>query len=153
MPDVPAAHDSFTITRSYRHAPPKVFAAFASEQGKERWFSGPNEHWDRTERAFDFRVGGVEIIEGVWKNGTVSRMDAVYHDIVPDRRIVYAYGMKIDGTPISVSLATIELVPEGTGTRLTLTEHGVYLDGYEDNGSRAHGTAELIDRMGASLTD
>lgn len=153
MPDAPAVHDSFTITRSYRQAPAKVFAAFATEQGKERWFSGPNEQWDRTERAFDFRVGGVEIIEGRWKNGTVSRMDAVYHDIVPDRRIVYAYGMKIDGTPISVSLTTIELTPEGTGTRLVLTEHGVYLDGYEDGGSRAHGTAELIDRMGTSLSD
>lgn len=150
MPDA-AVHDCFTLTRSYKHAPAKVFAAFATEEGKERWFSGPNDQWDRTDRQFDFRVGGIETIEGVWKNGMISRMDLVYHDIVPDRRIVYAYGMKINGTPISVSLATLELTPDGAGTRLTLTEHGVYLDGFEDGGGREHGTNELIDKMGATL--
>lgn len=151
MPDTRAVHDSFTLERRYPHAPAKVFAAFATEEGKRAWFSGPNDQWDLVERHFDFRAGGGEVLEGRWKTGRVSRFDASYHDIVPDRRIVYAYRMRIDGTPISVSLATIELLPDGAGTHLIVTEQGVFLDGYADEGSRAHGTGILLDRLGASL--
>ncbi len=156
MPDAPAVHDQFTIERSFPHPPAKVFAAFATEAGKERWFSGPNPDWERTERVFEFRIGGIETIEGRWKGGhhttgTVTRMDLVYHDIVPDRRIVYAYRMQIDGVPISVSLTSIELAPDGGGARLTLTEHGIYLDGYEDKGSRQHGVGWQIDKLGETL--
>ena len=52
---------------------------------------------------------------------------------------------------ISVSLATIEFKAVGTGTRLLLTETGAFLDGYDDAGSREHGTNFLMDRMGATL--
>ncbi len=112
-----AIHDHFTIDRTFPHSPARVFAAFSSEEGKEKWFSGPNPLWDRTGREFDFRVGGIETIEGRWKSGTVSRMELVYHDIVPDARIVYAYAMLIDGRKISVSLTSIELFAEADGTR------------------------------------
>jgi hypothetical protein len=36
-------------------------------------------------------------------------------------------------------------------TALTVTEQGVFLDGYEDAGSREIGTGFLLDRLGASL--
>jgi uncharacterized protein YndB with AHSA1/START domain len=72
---------------------------------------------------------------------------------VEDERIVYAYRMTLDGVPISASLASIELRPEGAGTHLTLTESGVFLDGYDDAGAREHGTNWLMDKLGASLAD
>jgi uncharacterized protein YndB with AHSA1/START domain len=153
MPDTPAVHDRFTIERTFPHAPAKVFAAFSTEEGKRRWFSAPSDEWDLVERAFDFRVGGIETIEANWKSGRNSRMDLVYHDIVPDRRIVYSYRMRIDGTPISVNMTSVELVPAEGGTRLTLTEHGIYLDGYEDKGSREHGVGWQIDKLGETLPD
>lgn len=78
----------------------------------------------------------------------MSRFDADYHDIVENRRIVVAYRMKIDGTPISVSLTSIEFQPDGTGTRLVHTEHGIYLDGYDDNGGRKHGIGLQLDKLG-----
>ena len=59
--------------------------------------------------------------------------------------------MRLDGKLISVSLATVTFQPEGTGTKMTLTEHGVFLDGYQDNCSREHGTNALMDRLGAFL--
>ncbi len=55
-----------------------------------------------------------------------------------------------DERKLSVSLATVELEPVGAGTRLSITEQGAYLDGLDD-GSRKHGTAFLMDRLGASL--
>lgn len=149
----PAVHDRFTIERTYPHSPAKVFAAFATEAGKDRWFGAAPDLWDLVERSFDFRVGGIETIEADWKSGKNSRMDALYHDIVQDRRIVYSYRMRIDGVPISVSLTSVELTPDGDGTRLTLTEHGIYLDGYDDAGSRHHGVSWQMARLGETLGD
>jgi hypothetical protein len=45
----------------------------------------------------------------------------------------------------------MELKPEGAGTKLTVTEQGAFLDGYDDAGSREHGTGLLLDKLGASL--
>jgi len=60
-----------------------------------------------------------------------------------------------DGVRISVSVATIEFAPnaDGTGTTLTWTEQGAFLDGYDDAGSREHGTGQLLEALGASLAD
>jgi uncharacterized protein YndB with AHSA1/START domain len=88
---------------------------------------------------------------GRWAGGKTSAFGASYQDIVPNQRIIYAYGMKIDGVPISVSLATIEFRPAGSGTLLVITEQGAFLDGYEDGGSRENGTGMLLDRLAASL--
>jgi len=55
--------------------------------------------------------------KGRWKNGVVSTLDAVYHDIVPEARIVYSYAMHLNEAKISVSLATLELErPVSSGT-------------------------------------
>lgn len=146
-----AVHDKFVIDRRFPQPPARVFAAFATEEGKALWFTAPQDLWDPVERRFDFTVGGTECLEGRWKSGRVTRYDCTYHDIVPDRRIVYAYRMMIDGKPISVSLASVELLPEGTGTRLLHTEHGIYLDGYEDQGSRLHGIGVQYDQLADAL--
>lgn len=151
MTERSAAHATFVIERTYDDVPPaRVFAAWASIEAKSRWFIGP-EGWTEIERTQDFRVGGSERLRGRWAGGTVSTFDAHYEDIVPDQRIVYAYSMHIDDRRISVSLATIEIKPSGRGTRLVLTEQGVFLDGYDDNGSRERGTNVLLDQFGAAL--
>ena len=104
-----------------------------------------------TRHAFDFRPGGVESSESRHPGGFTTTFDATHHNIVPDERIVYSYAMTLDGNPISASLATIELVPEGSGTRLTLTEHGAFLDDFDNVDQREQGTNELLDALGAAL--
>jgi uncharacterized protein YndB with AHSA1/START domain len=99
----------------------------------------------------DVRPGGRERVVGRWTSGVVSAFDAVYFDVVADRRLVYAYEMHLDGQKISVSLATMELSPAGAGTWLVITEQGAFLGGYDDAGSREHGTGFLLDRLGAAL--
>jgi uncharacterized protein YndB with AHSA1/START domain len=150
MTERSTVHATFVIERTYPHSPARVFKAFADEQAKAKWFAGP-PGWEQHEKSFDFRVGGREVLTGKHAGGTVSAFDCVYQDIVPDQRIIYAYRMALDGKPISASLATIELKPEGSGTHLTLTEYGAYLDGYDDAGSREHGTSWLMDKLGESL--
>jgi uncharacterized protein YndB with AHSA1/START domain len=153
MTDRTVTHATFCLERTYDATPARVFAAFATEEGKARWFSGPNEEWQIVERAFDFREGGRERLKGRWASGMVSDFSATYQDIVPDERIVYAYEMRQDDRKISVSLATLEFKPAGQGTRLVMTEQGAFLDGYDDAGSREHGTAILLDRVGQSLVE
>ena len=153
MSDTPTVHASFTIDRTFDATPDRVFAAFATAEGKARWFSGP-PGWAPIERVFDFRVGGRERAMGRWPSGMVTDFDATYFDIVPDRRIVYAYAMKMDEVRISVSLATIELFAQGAGTRMLLTEQGAFVDGYVDGtggSTREHGTRYLMDQLAASL--
>ena len=70
---------------------------------------------------------------------------------MPDQRIITSYDMRFDDKRISVSLATVELEPAGTGTRLTYTEQGAFLDGYDDAGKREHGTRGLLDQLAAAL--
>jgi hypothetical protein len=52
---------------------------------------------------------------------------------------------------ISASLATVQLAPAGTGTRLTFIEQAVFLEGYDDSGSRERGTRILLEQLGEEL--
>ncbi|HEX6958499.1 MAG TPA: hypothetical protein VF194_10995 [Ferrovibrio sp.] len=52
---------------------------------------------------------------------------------------------------ISVSLATVEFKPAGSGTEMVFTEQAAFLDGYDDAGSRERGTNWLLDKLGESL--
>jgi uncharacterized protein YndB with AHSA1/START domain len=143
-----AVHDTFRLERRYDAPPSRVFQAFTDTVAKAKWFAGGHAVLERT---MDVRPGGREVVRGRKDDGVEARFDAFYIDVVPDVRLVYAYEMHMDARKISVSLATVEMRPDGTGTKLTVTEQGCFLDGYDDAGSRAHGTGWLLDRLGASL--
>ena len=145
-----AQHASFTIDRVFDAPVARVYAAFSNLEAKSRWFPASPD-WELLERKFDFRVGGRERLKGRWKNGVVAEFDSLYHDIVPEQRIVYAYDLHHSGQFLSVSLATLEFAPAQARTRLKLTEQGVFLDGYDDAGKREQGTRELLDKLAASL--
>ena len=54
-------------------------------------------------------------------------------------------------TVATVSLTTVELVPEGEGTLLVLIEAGAYLDGREQPAWREQGTNDWLDALGDDL--
>jgi uncharacterized protein YndB with AHSA1/START domain len=143
-------HATFCIERTYPASPAQVFKALTDPAAKAKWFTGGNGYTLLT-REMDVRPGGREHVKGRWETGVVSTFDAVYHDVVAVERIVYAYEMHLDDRKISVSLATLELKPAGTDTRLVMTEQGAFLDGYDDAGSREHGSNFLLDALGNSL--
>jgi hypothetical protein len=58
--------------------------------------------------------------------------------------------MYADDERMSVSVATIEIVPDGGGSSLTWTEQGTYLDGIDGDQAptlRRGGTAEMLDGL------
>ena len=146
MTERSVTHATFVIERTYPASPARVFAAFASLEAKKRWFGGPAE-WGPSEYDLDFRVGGRERASGGPKGGPRHIYEARFQDIVPNVRIITSYDMHLDDKRISVSLATVELKPAGSGTHLVYTEQGAFLDGYDDAGSRERGTIDLVAQL------
>ncbi|GAB3428178.1 hypothetical protein GCM10027320_06190 [Massilia solisilvae] len=150
----PAAHSvvhgSFRIERHFDVPRERVWSAFTDQEAKARWFGGGNGQTILA-RTADIRPGGREHVQGRWGSGTVSTFDAVYFDVVPNERLVYSYEMHLDQRKISVSLATLELKQDGAGTLVVMSEHGAFLDGYDDAGSRERGTNLLLDAVGQYL--
>lgn len=144
-------HATFTLERTYDAAPARVFKAFADPAAKARWFAGSEDEWKTGKYELDFKVGGRETWRGGEKGGPEYRNDTNFRDIVPDQRIIFAYDMFQDDKRISVSLATVELKPDGGGTRLTFTEQGAFLDGYDDPKIRQSGWGSLLESLGKEL--
>jgi uncharacterized protein YndB with AHSA1/START domain len=147
-------HSTFTLEREYKASPAKVFQAFADPAVKAKWFETPSEEWRHLGSSLDFREGGREHSEGQFgEGGPVSRFDAYYHEVVDDLRLVYDYEMRVNGQRLSVSLASIELTPTAAGTRLTLTEQGVYFDDLDNTEQRKEGTLELLESLASAVED
>ena len=144
-------HSTFVIERQYPAAPERVFAAFSDPVKKQRWFAGSDEG-QPGEFTMDFRVGGVERTTRHHKNGWVFTNDTVYRDIIPARRIVFAYNMSLGEQRISSSLATVELLPKGNGTELIFTEQSAFFEGADGPSMRKEGWQKLLDRLNAYLT-
>jgi uncharacterized protein YndB with AHSA1/START domain len=141
------AHGSFTVERHYPANPARVFQAWADPKIKAKSFGASPEDT----KEFDFRVGGREYAEGAGPDGGRFSFDVSYRDIVPDNRIIYTYEMALGGPKISVSVAAVELRPEGDGTHMIVTEHGCFLDGLDNVKQRRDGTEWLMDRLGEEL--
>ena len=146
-------HATFHLERHYDAPVARVWKALTDQGAKSKWFGPPPGSFEVLERAMDVRPGGRERLKGRWEGGVVSTFDATYHDVIPQQRLVYSYEMHLGDKKISVSLATLELTAAGASTTLKVTEQGAFLDGYDDAGSREHGTGHLLDALGASLED
>jgi len=135
-------HATFVLERTYDASSDRVFAAWSDPEAKARWFDGSDGEFE-----LDFRVGGWESGRGALPDGREYSFRALYQDIVPGRRIVYTYDMLLDGTRISVSVATVEFRLERDRTRLVFTEQAAFLDGHERPGRREQGMGSLLDSL------
>jgi uncharacterized protein YndB with AHSA1/START domain len=117
-------HGSFHLERTYDAPVTRVWKALTDERAKQKWFAGTPGRWELLERQMDVRVGGSERLKGRWEGGVVSTFDAVYHDVIPNERLVYSYVMHLDDKKISVSLATMQLKADGGKTTLKVSEQG-----------------------------
>jgi uncharacterized protein YndB with AHSA1/START domain len=144
-------HSTFQLERKLKASLERVFAAFADEPTKRRWFFGGGPH---TLKGYelDFKIGGKERAQMKMGPGTpVAGMtlvnEAAYEDIVPSRRIVMAYRMSMNGRIFSASLATIEFLPEGSGTDLVFTHQGAYFENADGPEMRKDGWEKLLDKL------
>lgn len=144
-------HASFTLEKRIAAPPARVFAAWSDPAARERWFV-KEEGWRATDYRQDFRPGGRE--RGSFQRAAgepVYANETWFMEIVPQRRIVFAYTMDADEHRISASLSTVELLPEGEGTRLVYTEQAAFLDGRDKPDFRRQGWEGLLDRLEAEV--
>jgi len=139
-------HAIFVVERRYDVARDRVFAAWSEREAKARWFGSAEDRFE-----LDFRVGGRELHEGIDPRGNHYTFRAIYQDIVEPERIVYTYEMLLGETRISVSIATVELRPDGAGTLLVFTEQAAFLDGGDTPAQRQHGMGSLLEALGRAL--
>jgi len=161
MKERSVAHATFTLERLFDSSPARVFAAWADERSKRSWFvEGDGKDWEALEYGLEFRVGGRErgrfkfnggSVEGGPVKGAVFENESVYLDIVPARRIVFAYRMSMDEAPISASLGTVDIAASGAGAKLVYTEQAVFLDGLDEPDRRQGGWGSLLERLAAVL--
>jgi uncharacterized protein YndB with AHSA1/START domain len=148
-----AQHGTIRLERRYKAVPARVFAAWAEPKARAQW-DVPGR-WVIAEQTFDFREGGRELKRFGPKGDEHFVTDKRYLDIVPERRIVFGYSMTSRGTPISVSLTTVEIsaAPSsgGKSTHLLLTEQIAFLDGNDNAANREEGLASMLDKIGETL--
>jgi uncharacterized protein YndB with AHSA1/START domain len=144
-------HGQFTLERTYKASPERVYNAWSDIGAKAHWFIGP-EGWHEARREMDFRVGGHELLEGRFDNGRTTLYTARFHALTPASRIVLVFDMHLTGVHHSTSLVTVEFSPVSDGTHLRFTEHVAFLDGTTSASSREHGTGVHLDRLTSWLS-
>ena len=149
MADAPVLHSTFVIERNYPVAPGKVFGAFADPAKKRRWYVDRGSEARVEGFEMDFRVGGFDRFRSLLGKetpfpGVPLVNETVYQDIVPDRRIVFAYTMTLGEKKISASLVTIELKPAASGTSFLFTEQGAFFEGADGPQMREAGQRTLL---------
>jgi uncharacterized protein YndB with AHSA1/START domain len=125
-------HSTFVVERSFPKQPETVFAAFADPAKARRWYAEGDGH-ELQEFKSDFRVGGTQLLRYTLGPGTpVAGMSisnqARYQEIQPNRRIVTAATMDMGDTRILAAQVTVELLPNGAGTDLILTNQGAFFE-------------------------
>lgn len=150
MTERSVTHATFRIERVYDASPKRVFAAYADPEARRRWFV-EGEGWDIESCELDFREGTTEHSTFRFRGGPLIRNDTWYHEIVENQRFVFSYAMVVGDDRISVSLGTVELIPDGNGTRHVYTEQGAYLDGYDNVAQREEGCRQLYEALAREL--
>jgi uncharacterized protein YndB with AHSA1/START domain len=143
-------HSTFVIERDFKVPPQKVFASWASVEAKRVWMSCDDAAVTQSFE-MDFRPGGRETNSVAFPGGETHRFDGYYLDIVPGRRIIYAFDMHVGAKRISASLATVVFEAQGSGTKMVFTEQIAFLDGYSDREERIRGTGIGLDKLQLSL--
>jgi uncharacterized protein YndB with AHSA1/START domain len=154
-------HSTFTLERSFPASPERVFSAFCDPAKKIRWFADGRQR-EVVRFDMDFRVGGNDHIRYQTPpdsplRGAILSNESHYLEIQLNRRIVMSYTMGIEtageNRPFSASLATFELLPNGTGTDILFTEQSAFFENSDGPEIRKAGWTGLLNRLSEALAE
>jgi uncharacterized protein YndB with AHSA1/START domain len=115
---------SLILKRRLKASPENVYAAWTDPAKLKQWFrpgSGPVLPGTK----LDVREGGHYTIAVGGEDGEEHRASGVYREVVPGRKLVFAWGS--DCAPETDSLVTVMIKLDGDGSILTLI-HEQFVD-------------------------
>ncbi|MBI1359185.1 MAG: polyketide cyclase [Alphaproteobacteria bacterium] len=142
-------HATLTFERTFKASPDRVFDAWADPAKRMQW-DVPGENWVVAEHRQDFRLWGEELTRFGPKDNAHVISKGCYLDIARNRRIISAGVMHGDGQAMTATMCTIEITPNGDGSKLTLTDQSAFF-GWETEDMRREGFGQILDRLGAWL--
>jgi uncharacterized protein YndB with AHSA1/START domain len=141
-----ALHATLVFEREIAAPQDAVFAAIADPVARARW-GVPSDTAVVIYDEADFREGG----QDRFRCGSRAHPDihgaTRYLEIVLNRRVVSSETIVRDGQCMCVSLTTLELTPDGHGTRLKSTTQMASLIGQEMVEGHVTGTHASLDRL------
>ena len=134
---------SLTITRKLTAPPDRCFRAWTDPEALKHWFGPANSEVLLAET--DPRVGGRYRVVMRSHDGQEHDISGEFREVVANRKLVFTWAWR--STPERQSLVTVEFVPEGAATALTLT-HEQFADEAARDRHRQGWTGSL-DRLAA----
>jgi uncharacterized protein YndB with AHSA1/START domain len=138
-----ASRPSLTLKRRLNAVPEKVYAAWAAAEKLVQWFGPAQVKPGSVKAEMDVRVGGRYRISFEHDNGQYSEVGGVYHEVVPNQRLVFSWAWH--STPERESLVTVQLKPDGAGTLLTFQHEQFFDQAARDNHER--GWTEFLGKL------
>jgi uncharacterized protein YndB with AHSA1/START domain len=124
---------SLQLTRRYAVAPEKVWRAWTDPQALSCWF-GPADAKAVTRAELDVRVGGRYHIAFRTSDGQEHDVSGVYQEVAAHRTLSFTWAWK--STPERVSLVTIRLRADGSGTEMEFRHDRFFDQQARDNHER-----------------
>ena len=121
-------HKTTTLEKQIATPRAKVFAAWADTDLRSKWNSPSSDVVIKMEAA-DFAEGGRDVSLCMVEGQVVARVITDYHDIVPDRRIIFTETINGPENREGVSLVSVSFEDAGGGTKLVVTLQTVAVDG------------------------
>jgi uncharacterized protein YndB with AHSA1/START domain len=139
---VASSDRELVITRVLAAPPALVFQAWTDPARMMQWYAPEGLQTPYAES--DLRVGGRFRVLMREPDGTEHDVSGEYREIVPDRKLVFTWAWL--RSPDDISVVTVELQPEGDGTRLTLTHE--QLPDAAERDSHQSGWSSALDKLG-----
>jgi uncharacterized protein YndB with AHSA1/START domain len=113
-------HETIVMERTYDAAVDRVFASFADPVVRAKW-GVPSDTAVIIYDEANFAIGGRDVFRCGARSDPKYRGETHYLHIVPESHIVSSETIDADGRRLSASLTTVQFMPKGTQTKLTLT--------------------------------
>ena len=140
-----AQHTTIVVLRTYDAPVARVFAAISDPDERLRLNGGGDQLTILPEEA-DLRVGGHDVFRFGRGDNLRFRREFIYHDIVPERRIVSTEIVCDGDVRLWVAATTLEFTAVGERTQLKVTAHIVRLEDADIDGSAPRYEA-LLDNL------
>ena len=134
---------SLAIRRDLQAPPESCFRAWTDPEALTRWF-GPGTNQVVLAET-DPRVGGRYRVVMRSAGGEEHEVSGEFREVVANRKLVFTWAWR--STPERQSLVTVEFVPAGDATALTLTHEALADDDARDR--HRHGWTGSIERLAA----